>query len=89
VIVINERSLERTLKSFSSYYHRWPTHLSLGKERHKADGHKLLTKAKSSKFGRSVACIITTNAGLPDLKPPKAIRPPLMRLSQANGSDYH
>ena len=32
VIVINERSLERTLKSFSSYYHRWRTHLSLGKD---------------------------------------------------------
>jgi len=32
VIVINERSLERTLKSFSVYYHRWRTHLSLGKD---------------------------------------------------------
>ena len=32
VIVINERSLERTLKSFNSYYHRWRTHLSLGKD---------------------------------------------------------
>ena len=32
VIVINERSLEQTLKSFSSYYHRWRTHLSLGKD---------------------------------------------------------
>ena len=32
VIVFNERSLERTLMSFSSYYHRWRTHLSLGKD---------------------------------------------------------
>ena len=32
VIVINERSLERTLKSFSSYYHSWRTHLSLRKD---------------------------------------------------------
>jgi len=32
VIVINERSLEQTLKSFSSYYHSWRTHLSLGKD---------------------------------------------------------
>ena len=32
VIVINERSLKQTLKSFSSYYHRWRTHLSLGKD---------------------------------------------------------
>ena len=32
VIVFNERSLERTLKSFSSYYHLWRTHLSLSKD---------------------------------------------------------
>ena len=32
VIVINEHSLERTLKSFSSHYHHWRTHLSLGKD---------------------------------------------------------
>jgi transposase InsO family protein len=32
VIVINERSLKQTLKSFSSYYHNWRTHLSLGKD---------------------------------------------------------
>jgi len=32
VIVFNERSLERTLVSFSSYYHNWRTHLSLGKD---------------------------------------------------------
>ena len=30
---------------------------------HKADRHKLPTKAKSSKIGKWVACIITTNAG--------------------------
>ena len=32
VIVFNERSLHRTLTSFSSYYHNWRTHLSLGKD---------------------------------------------------------
>ena len=32
VIVINERSLEQTLKSFCSYYHPRRTHLSLGKD---------------------------------------------------------
>ena len=32
VIVFNERSLHRTLTSFTSYYHCWRTHLSLGKD---------------------------------------------------------
>jgi putative transposase len=32
VIVINERSLHRTLRVFSSYYPTWRTHLSLGKD---------------------------------------------------------
>ena len=38
------------------------------KTHHKADGDKLLTKVPSSKFGKSVDCIITTNAGLPDTR---------------------
>ena len=67
VIVINERSLERTLKSFSSYYHCWRTHLSLGIDAQKADRYRLPTKVRSSKFRKSVVCIITTNAELPDL----------------------
>jgi len=32
LIVLNERSLHRTLTSFNSYYHNWRTHLSLGKD---------------------------------------------------------
>ena len=32
VIVLNERTLHRTLTSFSSYYHTWRTHLSLCKD---------------------------------------------------------
>jgi putative transposase len=32
LIVFNERSLHRMLTSFSSYYHNWRTHLSLGKD---------------------------------------------------------
>jgi putative transposase len=32
LIVLNQRSLHRTLTSFSSYYHNWRTHLSLGKD---------------------------------------------------------
>ena len=32
MIVFNERSLQRTLTSFRSYYHNWRTHLSLGKD---------------------------------------------------------
>ena len=32
MIVFNERSLHRTLTSFTSYYHCWRTHLSLGKD---------------------------------------------------------
>jgi putative transposase len=32
VIVFNEGSLHRTLTSFSSYFHNWRTHLSLGKD---------------------------------------------------------
>jgi len=67
VIVINERSLKQTLKSFSSYYHSWRTHLSLAKTHHKADRYRLPTKVRSSKFRKWVVCIITTNAELPDL----------------------
>ena len=59
--------LERTLKSFSSYYHCWRTHLSLGIDAQKADRYRLPTKVRSSKFRKSVVCIITTNAELPDL----------------------
>jgi putative transposase len=32
VIVWNERSLRRTLKSFMAYYHEWRPHLSLEKD---------------------------------------------------------
>jgi putative transposase len=32
VIVWNERSLRRTLRSYLDYYHRWRTHLSLDKD---------------------------------------------------------
>ena len=32
VIVLNERSLQRMLRSYVAYYHHWRTHLSLGKD---------------------------------------------------------
>ena len=32
VIVLNERSLHRILRSYIDYYHLWRTHLSLGKD---------------------------------------------------------
>jgi transposase InsO family protein len=32
IIVWNERSLRRTLRSYLDYYHRWRTHLSLDKD---------------------------------------------------------
>ncbi len=32
VIVLNERSLQRMLRSYVDYYHHWRTHLSLGKD---------------------------------------------------------
>jgi putative transposase len=32
VIVFGERSLHRALASYTSYYHNWRTHLSLGKD---------------------------------------------------------
>ena len=32
VIVLNERSLQRMLRSYIAYYHRFRTHLSLGKD---------------------------------------------------------
>ena len=32
MIVIDERSLHQTLTAFSTYYHNWRTHLSLGKD---------------------------------------------------------
>ena len=32
VIVLNERSLQRILRSYIDYYHHWRTHLSLGKD---------------------------------------------------------
>jgi len=31
-IVLGERSLHRTLTAYCAYYHRWRTHLSLGKD---------------------------------------------------------
>jgi transposase InsO family protein len=39
VIVLNETSLRRTLKSYFEYYHRSRTHLSLGKDATGATGH--------------------------------------------------
>ena len=32
VIVLNERSLHRILRSYIDYYHLWRTHRSLGKD---------------------------------------------------------
>ena len=32
VIVLNERSLQRLLRSYVDYYHHWRTHLALGKD---------------------------------------------------------
>src|SRR5262249_29155857 len=32
VVVFNESSLHRILSSYSAYYHKWRTHLSLGKD---------------------------------------------------------
>jgi putative transposase len=32
IIVFHEQSLRRTLTAYSAYYHRWRTHLSLGKD---------------------------------------------------------
>jgi transposase InsO family protein len=32
IVVFGEQSLRRTLSSYFAYYHRWRTHLSLGKD---------------------------------------------------------
>jgi hypothetical protein len=45
-----------------------PSSVARAKTHHKADRDKLPTKVPSSKFGKSVDCIITTNAGLPDTR---------------------
>ena len=32
VVVLNERSLQRILRSYVDYYHHWRTHLTLGRD---------------------------------------------------------
>ena len=59
------------------------------KTRQKADGYKLPTKVRSSKFGKSVACIITMEAQLPDLNSGNdfdgSLMRPLHATAQING----
>jgi Integrase core domain len=58
VIVFNEESLRRTLRSYFSYYHRSRLHLSLDKDS-RAPCNRL---AESSRFLKSVGCTIATSA---------------------------
>jgi hypothetical protein len=66
MIVFNERSLHRTLTSFSSYYHCWRTHLSLGKDAPQGRRTQTSDEGTVVEIRKSVVCIITTNARLPD-----------------------
>src|SRR5262249_49027138 len=59
VIVFNEESLRRTLRSYFSYYHRSRLHLSLDKD---SPGAPCNRSAESSLFPKLVGCIIATNA---------------------------
>jgi transposase InsO family protein len=68
LIVVNERSLHRTLALFPITI--TGTHLSVARAKmhRKADGHKAPMKVSSSKFGKSADCIITMNADLADTR---------------------
>src|SRR5262249_21297005 len=65
VIVFDEKSLRRTLRSYFSYYHRSRLHLSLDKDSPDSRWRYCLS-ARSSRFLKSVAYTIATNDALPN-----------------------
>ena len=69
VIVFGERSLHRTLTAYCAYYHKWRTHLSLGKDTPQSRRIQPPQRVLWSRFVKWAVCIITTNAA-----PPNTIR---------------
>lgn len=70
VIVLNQTHLHRLLQDYFAYYHRWRTHLGLHKDAPELRRvHNGCRKAKSLPSPKSVASIIITNAGRPEIHP--------------------
>src|SRR2546427_1170437 len=83
VLVLGERHLRRTLARYLAYYHGARTHLSLDKDAPDTRPIGGGSSAGSSRFPKSVACIIATAGGRHDLASPEsptattALRPTL------------
>src|SRR5262249_14894176 len=63
IVVFGERSLHRALASYTFYYHNWRTQLLLRKDAPRSQRIQSSAESKWSKFAKSVAYIIITNAG--------------------------
>jgi hypothetical protein len=66
----NERSLRRILRSYSDYYHRSRTHLSLGNASPEPRSIQLPEAGRVVALPRVGGCIIATNDGPPETLPP-------------------
>jgi hypothetical protein len=64
VIVLNETHLRLLLRDYLTYYHRDRTHLSLEKDAPEPRPVSAPTRAESSRYPRSEACIIGTHGWL-------------------------
>ena len=70
VLVFDESSLRRILRSYLDYYHRSRTHLSLeARTRPSRDRSSRSTWGESWRCPRLVGCITATNAGPPETLP--------------------
>ena len=76
MIVFQESSLRRTLKSYFEYYHRSRTHLSLGKDAPEPRAIQPPEMGSVVLCHKSVGYITATNDGLPEN--PKSVAPHLL-----------
>jgi len=65
IVIFNERHLRRVLSSYSDYYHRSRTHLSLDKDCRTRARSCHAGSEESSPSRKSVACITATNVSPP------------------------
>ena len=69
VVVRNDAHLRRLLRNYLTYYHGCRTHLSLEKDAPSPDRWSTPTRAASSRYPWSEACIISTRGGLRKVPP--------------------
>ena len=86
VIVLNETGLRRTLKSYSEYYERTRTHLSLGRTHPLVGQFNKLGREGSSKSRKLVGSIIATNESPSDQAVGIALMHDSCRLSRVQFS---